>query len=80
MGFRTEPQPDKIGINKMNTNMIKEFFKSSDVIAFIVLTVVVVVLVAVFGVIEYSPVTPEAQPIADLVIDSQLVKDIASIF
>ena len=64
----------------MNTNMIKEFFKSGDVIAFFFLAVVVVVLVAVFGVVEYTPVTPEAQPIANLVNGSQLVKDIASIF
>ena len=64
----------------MNTNIIKDFFKSGDVIAFIVLSVVVVVLVAVFGVIEYTPVTSEAQPIANLVNGSQLVKDIASIF
>ena len=60
--------------------MIKEFFKSGDVCAFIVLSVVVVVLVAVFGVVEYTPVTPEAQLIANLVNGSQLVKDIASIF
>ena len=64
----------------MNTNIIKDFFKSGDVIAFIVLSVVVVVLVAVFGVIEYTPVTSEAQPIANFVDGSQLVKDIASIF
>ena len=64
----------------MNTNMIKEFFKSGDIIAFFVLAVVVVVLVAVFGVVEYTPATPEAQPIANLVNGSQLVKDIASIF
>ena len=60
--------------------MIKEFFKSGDVIAFFFLAVVVVVLVAVFGVVEYTPVTPGAQPIANLVNGSQLVKDIASIF
>lgn len=60
--------------------MIRDFFKSGDVIAFIVLTVVVVVLVAMFGVIEYTPVTPEAQPIDNVVSGSQLVKDIASIF
>lgn len=64
----------------MNTNMTKDFFKSGDVIAFIVLFVVVVVLVAVFGVVEYSPVTTEAQPIANLVNGSQLVKNVASIF
>ena len=58
--------------------MIKDFFKSGDVIAFVVLAVVV--LVAVFGVIEYTPVTSEVQPIANLVDGSQLVKDIASIF
>ena len=52
----------------MDTN-IKEFFKSGDVIALFVLAVVVVVLVAVFGVIEYTPAVeaPEAQPIANLV-------------
>lgn len=65
---------------KMNTNVIKDFFKSGDVIAFFVLAVVVVVLVAVFGVVEYTPVTPESQMIANLVNGSQLVKDIASIF
>lgn len=64
----------------MNTNIIKDFFKSGDVIAFIVLAVVVVVLVAVFGVIEYSPVTPGAQSIVNPVSGSELVKDIASIF
>lgn len=64
----------------MNTNMIKEFFKSGAVIAFFVLAAVVVVLLIMFGVIEYSPVTPEAQPIANLVSGSQLVKPIASIF
>lgn len=51
----------------MNTNMIKEFFKSGDVCAFIVLSVVVVVLVAVFGVVEYPLVTSEAQPIANMI-------------
>lgn len=64
----------------MFTNMIRDFFKSGDVLAFFVLAVVVVALVAVFGVIEYTPATPEAQPIANLVNGSQLVKDIASIF
>ena len=64
----------------MNTNIIKDFFKSGDVIAFIVLSVVVVVLVAVFGVIEYTPVTSEAQPIANIVSGSQLVENVASIF
>ena len=60
--------------------MIKDFFKSGDVIAFIVLSVVMVVLVAVFGVIEYTPVTSEAQPIANIVSGSQLVENVASIF
>lgn len=63
----------------MNIN-IKEFFKSGDVIAFFVLAIVVVVFVAVFGVVEYTPVTPEARPIENIVNGSQLVKDIASIF
>ena len=51
----------------MNTNMIKEFFKSGDVLAFFVLAVVVVALVAVFGVIEYTPTVSETQPIENMV-------------
>lgn len=64
----------------MSAKKINNFFKSGDVVALVVLSVVVVVLVAMFGVIEYTPVTPEAQPIANTVYGLQLVKDIASIF
>lgn len=66
-GLRTEPQPDKIGADFMLTNKIKDFFKSGDVLAFFVLAVVVVVLVAVFGTIEYTPTASEAQPIINMV-------------
>lgn len=51
----------------MSTNIIRDFFKSGDVLAFFVLAVVVVALVAVFGVIEYTPTVSEAQPIENMV-------------
>lgn len=51
----------------MLTNMIRDFFKSGDVLAFFVLAVVVVALVAAFGTIEYTPTVSEAQPIENMV-------------
>ena len=59
----------------MKTNL-KEILTSGDFIALAILTVVVVVLIAVFGTIEYPVIDSAAQPITNLVQGSQLIENI----
>lgn len=52
---------------------LKEIFTSGDFIAFAILTIIIIVLIAVFGVIDYPVISSEAQPIANIMYGSQLI-------